>query len=224
MREKPILIIAGPSAGGKTTLSEKVMELFSTFRPVRSVTTRAPRGDRHDDEYTYVSRERFFEMVREGELLEHAEYSGDLYGTPRAEIDRIHDEGCVPLLVLNLEGVASLAAAIEYDVCALYVFSDPNVAEQRLYDRYIGESPTPEGLARFVRRKDQNLEDYAILPSMAALFYATVENFTTVSDAVVSITMTYGAFARGEQRQAEKVSSDFEALADFARRKTENAR
>ena len=224
MREKPILIIAGPSAGGKTTLAEKMMELFSTFRPVRSVTTRAPRGDSHDDEYTYVDRERFLELVKDGELLEHAEYSGDLYGTPRAEIDRIHDEGCVPLLVLNLEGVASLAAAIEYDVCALYVFSDPNVAEQRLYDRYIGESPTPEGLARFVRRKDQNLEDYAILPSMEALFYATVENFTTVSDAVVSITMTYGAFARGEQRQAEKVSSDFEALADFARRKLENAR
>ena len=224
MRAKPILIIAGPSAGGKTTLAERVMELFSIFSPVRSVTTRAPRGDSHDDEYTYVSRERFFEMERDGELLEYAEYSGDLYGTPRAEIDRIHGEGGVPLLVLNLEGVASLAAAVEYDSCALYVFSDPNEAEQRLYDRYIGESPTPEGLSRFVSRKNQNLEDYMILPSMAPLFFATVENFTTVSDAVVSITMTYGEFARGEEKHTEKVERDFEALADFARRKLENAR
>ena len=89
MKEKgKLFVISGPSGAGKSTVVFKAMEgrddvCFST-----SVTTRKPRsGEVDGKEYFFVDLDRFKEMVENDELLEHAEYVANSYGTPRAYVE-----------------------------------------------------------------------------------------------------------------------------------------
>ena len=71
---RKILIIAGPSAVGKTTIVHEIMKKGNIpFELVRSATTRPMRGDGFDSEYIYVSREEFSMLVECGGVLEYTE-------------------------------------------------------------------------------------------------------------------------------------------------------
>ena len=155
-----ILIIAGASAVGKTVVASRLMELDPSFRLIRSATTRLPRGDGHDSEYLYYSREEFLSAVKKGEMLEYMEYSGELYGTPRAELVRVSGEGYTPLLILDLNGVESLNNAEGVEPMSVYIYDDINKIEQRLYDRYLNP-PSAKGLSSFVARKKQKYRGFS---------------------------------------------------------------
>jgi len=221
MRERTLLVIAGPSAGGKTTVMDTLCKMDNRFVPVRSVTTRAPRGDSFDAEYTYADREGFLTLVEDKMLLEWAEYGGDLYGTPKSAVDGILAEGKIPTLVLNLDGVRSLST-LDYDLCAVYVFCDPNVAEQRLYDRYVGDAPSVEGLSDFVKRRERNLSDYTVLPDMTDKFFATLMNEGTPEESAAALRELVAEFVAGGEKKRAQVENDFSALRDFALAKSGN--
>lgn len=70
-----------------------------------SVTTRAPRpGETDGVEYHFVDEAEFERLVAAGELLEHAEYAGHHYGTPRAPVDAALGQGVPALLEIDLQG------------------------------------------------------------------------------------------------------------------------
>ena len=78
-----LYVISGPSGCGKSTVVHAVMAKYPNLRFSVSATTRPIRpGELDGEDYFFVTRERFDEMLREGELLEHAEYVGNCYGTP----------------------------------------------------------------------------------------------------------------------------------------------
>ena len=87
MKSRSILILVGPSAVGKTTVANELVRSYGYFSFIRSLTTRPPRGDGNDDEYLYTTREGFLREIECGGVLEHTEYDGTLYGTPRSEIE-----------------------------------------------------------------------------------------------------------------------------------------
>ena len=184
---KRILVLAGPSAVGKTTVSDEIMRQNGAFSLIRSATSRAPRGDAYDDEYIYISREEFLSAVESGEMLEYTEYSGQLYGTPRSEIGRALSEGKLPLLILDLSGVASLRSG-EYasDALFVYLYDDLNTLEERLYARYM-TPPTVEGLAKFVRRREQNIADYLGFEAKAELFDLMLSNAAPVTETASAV-------------------------------------
>ena len=84
MTEKGVLIIvSAPSGCGKSTILHRLMEKREKLCFSVSVTTRAPRtGEVNGVDYFFITREKFDEMVENGEFLEHAEYVGNCYGTP----------------------------------------------------------------------------------------------------------------------------------------------
>ena len=84
MSEKGVLVvISGFSGAGKGTVVKRLMENDS-FRLSISATTRAPRpGEQDGREYFFLSREEFQNRIEEGRFLEWAEFSGNLYGTPK---------------------------------------------------------------------------------------------------------------------------------------------
>ena len=184
---KKMLVIAGPSAVGKTTVSDEITRQNSKFELVRSATTREARGDGHDSEYLYMTREEFESKIAAGGVLEHTEYSGELYGTPRSEVERILAEGGVPMLILDLAGVASMRAS-DYaeDALFVYLYDDLDTLEERLYARYM-TPPTDTGLAKLVRRKEQNIADYLGFAEHAELFDITVSNSTSVNETAAKI-------------------------------------
>jgi guanylate kinase len=90
-------VVTGPSGVGKGTLIRALRERHPELALSVSATTRGPReGEEHGRDYYFLTREGFQERVDGGEFLEHAEYAGNRYGTPRSELDR-------PLKALVLE-------------------------------------------------------------------------------------------------------------------------
>ena len=108
-----LTVLSGPSGVGKGTVVARVRELYPHIWVSVSCTTRAPRpGERDGVEYRFVTRARFRAMIEAGELLEHAEFSGNLYGTPRqAVLDKLA-AGTPSLLEIELQGARQVRSTL----------------------------------------------------------------------------------------------------------------
>ncbi|MBW2039200.1 MAG: guanylate kinase [Deltaproteobacteria bacterium] len=85
-----LFVVSAPSGAGKTTLLKKMISQLAGVGLSISYTTRPPRlGEREGIDYFFVSRGEFINMVKEGEFIEWAQVHGDLYGTPRANLETL---------------------------------------------------------------------------------------------------------------------------------------
>ncbi len=137
MAEKgTLLVLSGPSGVGKSTVLRKMMDGRDDMAFSVSATTRAPRpGEEEGKDYFFVTRERFDEMVERGELLEHAEFVGNCYGTPRSQVEQRLEAGITVVLDIEVQGAAQVKALMPE---ALTVFLAPpslEALEQRLRGR-----------------------------------------------------------------------------------------
>ncbi|MBO5907446.1 MAG: hypothetical protein J6Q85_04800 [Clostridia bacterium] len=206
-RENALLIIAGPSAVGKTTIAYSLIERDSRYEFVRSVTTRASRGDAYDSEYIYITIPEFRELIENGGVLEHTEYAGNLYGTPRSEVERILREGKIPLLVLDINGVGSLVKnAGDLSPCGVYVYDELSIIEKRLYDRFIGMSPTADGEKKYESRKRQNISDFLGIVDTAPRFFAFIHNKGTVEETSLAVEAAFKDFTLGRAREDARIA------------------
>lgn len=106
-----VLVITGPSGVGKGTLIRGLRERLAGLELSVSATTRRPRpGEVAGREYHFLTEEGFQGLIDRGELLEHAEYAGHRYGTPRAELERPAELGLV--LEIELEGARQVRRAL----------------------------------------------------------------------------------------------------------------
>ena len=106
-----LIIVSAPSGCGKSTVVHALMEQRDKLRFSVSATTRAPReGEVDGVDYFFVSRERFQQMVDEGAFLEHAEYVGNCYGTPRAPVEQQLAEGYDVYLDIDVQGAMQVKA------------------------------------------------------------------------------------------------------------------
>lgn len=116
------VVLAGPSGSGKTTIGRKVVERRGDVRFSVSATTRSPRPDEEDGEdYHFVDRAGF-ERLRDGDgLLEWAEVHGELYGTPRSNLDRAREAGHKLLLDIDVQGARSVRRRVAESVSIFVV-------------------------------------------------------------------------------------------------------
>ncbi|MBE6969615.1 MAG: guanylate kinase [Ruminococcaceae bacterium] len=123
-----LLVLSGPSGCGKGTVLRALMDGREDMAFSVSATTRAPRpGEVDGREYYFVSRERFMEMVERGELLEHAEFVGNCYGTPKAPVLQQLEAGRHVLLDIEVQGAAQVKKAMPEAV--LVFLAPPSLAE-----------------------------------------------------------------------------------------------
>ncbi len=100
-----LIIVSAPSGCGKSTVVHALMEKRKNLRFSVSATTRKPReGETDGVDYYFVSREEFDRMVEEDAFLEHAEYVGNCYGTPREPVERQLKEGYDVYLDIDVQG------------------------------------------------------------------------------------------------------------------------
>ena len=102
-------VVSAPSGTGKTTVCRALVDADPGLRFSVSHTTRPPRPrEREGEDYHFVNRERFGELVATGAFLEHAEYAGNLYGTSWAAIDEPLAAGMDLLLEIEVQGAAQV--------------------------------------------------------------------------------------------------------------------
>lgn len=100
-----LIVISGPSGAGKSTVVFKAIEGRTDMCFSTSVTTRKPRPNEVDGrEYFFVDLERFDEMVANDELLEHASYVANNYGTPRKYVEDKLNDGMNVILDIEVNG------------------------------------------------------------------------------------------------------------------------
>lgn len=167
MKEKgKLFVISGPSGAGKSTVVFKAMEARDDVCFSTSVTTRKPRpGEVDGKEYFFVDLDRFKEMVENDELLEHAEYVANSYGTPRAYVEEKLGEGMNVILDIEVQGARQVNQKMPE---AVKIFIIPPSLEE-LERRLIGRgTDTPRAIeARLIRARQEYKEadfyDYIII-------------------------------------------------------------
>lgn len=123
-----LIIISGPSAVGKSTVLEKVMKRLPKYWFSISATTRNPRpGESDGVEYYFVSRDRFEQMIAQGELLEYMEYAGNYYGTPRTPIEDHVRDGYIVILDVDVRGKLNIRE--RYDEGVSVFIAPPSLEE-----------------------------------------------------------------------------------------------
>ncbi len=165
MSEKgKLLVISGPSGAGKSTVVFKAIEGRSDVCFSTSVTTRAPRpGEVDGREYFFIDFKRFHEMVENDELLEHAEYVTNCYGTPRAYVEQRLNEGMN--VVLDIEVLGARQVRKKMPGAVLIFIAPPSLIEleRRLRGRGTDTEEAVQGRLARARQEYQEADFYDYL-------------------------------------------------------------
>ena len=100
-----LFVVSAPSGTGKTTVVERLVQIFPDLGLSRSYTSRAMRaGEKAGVDYNFITRERFEAMIADDAFLEWADVFGNLYGTGKAETERELTGGRDLVLVIDVQG------------------------------------------------------------------------------------------------------------------------
>lgn len=130
MERGKLVVISGPSGVGKGTVVKEILREFPGYALSVSVTTRAPRpGEEDGKQYYFRSKEKFLQMVQDGEFLETAEVYGNFYGTPRFAVEKLLKEGVNVILEIDTVGALNVKRVLPEAV--LIFILPPSIDELR---------------------------------------------------------------------------------------------
>ena len=131
-----LFIIAAPSGCGKTSLVKALLGSSSKLSVSVSHTTRKPRkGEINGENYHFVSKERFGEMISNNDFVEHAEVFGNMYGTARSNIKKKLEANIDIILEIDWQGARQVRENMPNSISIFILPPSKNVLLQRLIDR-----------------------------------------------------------------------------------------
>lgn len=167
MSEKGVLIVlSGPSGAGKSTVVARAMEGRDDLCFSTSATTRQPRpGEVDGREYFFVTQQCFDEMVAHDELLEHAVYVTNSYGTPRRFVEDKLEAGMNVLLDIEVQGARQVAEKCPDAVKIFVIPPSLEELERRLTGRGTDTSDAIQGRLKRAREEycEADFYDYIII-------------------------------------------------------------
>ncbi len=109
--EQVIIIVVGPSGAGKSSFVDRIISENTQIVDVITNTTRPMRaGESQGCPYDFVSIDTFKERIEKGLFIEWAEVHGNLYGTPKSEVERITALGKATIMDIDIQGAKSFKA------------------------------------------------------------------------------------------------------------------
>ena len=161
-----LFVISGPSGAGKSTVLALAMQGREDVCFSVSVTTRQPRpGEVDGKDYFFITRQRYDEMVAGGELLEHAQYVSNGYGTPREFVINKLNEGINVILDIEVQGARQVKAAMPDCVSIFVVPPSIDELKRRLEGRGTETEETINARLERARQeyKETEIYDYIII-------------------------------------------------------------
>ena len=124
-----LLILSSPSGAGKSSLTKRLMAWDPSLSFSVSATTRAPRpGEVDGRDYYFRSRPEFEALIASGQMLEHAEVFGNLYGSPRGPVEEAMLAGRDTVFDIDWHGGQQIRQAMRDDVVSIFILP-PSIAE-----------------------------------------------------------------------------------------------
>ena len=161
-----LIVVSGPSGAGKSTVVFKTIEGREDMCFSTSVTSRQPRpGEVDGREYFFIDRERFLEMIENDELLEHAEYVGNFYGTPRAFVEDKLAAGVNVFLDIEVQGARQVSEKMPEAIKVFLIPPSLEELRQRLVKRGTDSPEAIEGRLRRAREEysEADFYDYIVI-------------------------------------------------------------
>ena len=181
MRRGKTFIICGPSGVGKGTVVARLLASNPNLYFSVSATTRQPRhGEVDGVHYHFLSREQFQQWIAEDAFLEHAEFVGNYYGTPKKYVDAAMDQGRDVILDIEIQGAEQVHQQ-RPEAVRIYV-APPSWAE--LERRLIGRGT--EDMEKVRSRLERGKQEFAAASSFDYfVINDTVDNAVTEISAVM---------------------------------------
>lgn len=149
-----LFVVSAPAGCGKDTILEQVLAKEDNVGYSVSATTRAPRvGEVDGTHYFFITRERFEEMIANGEVLEYTEYCGNYYGTPRKGVEAMLAEGRDVVLKIEIEGAMNIKKLFP-DCCLVFILP-PSMRELERRLRKRGTEDEPTIMRRIAQAKNE---------------------------------------------------------------------
>jgi len=131
-----LFIVSGFSGAGKGTIVKAFMDRNTGIELSISATSRECRvGEEHGVHYYYITREAFEEMIRSGDMFEHATYVGNYYGTPKSFVMNKLDEGKDVILEIEMQGALQVKKMYPESIMIFVVPPHANDLKERLIHR-----------------------------------------------------------------------------------------
>ena len=125
-----LVVVSGFSGAGKGTLMKELLKRYDNYALSVSATTRQPReGEKDGEDYFFVNREYFQQMIEEGRLVEYAQYVNHYYGTPRDYVEKKMAEGKDVILEIEIQG--ALKVKKRFPDALLIFVTPPSAGELR---------------------------------------------------------------------------------------------
>ena len=125
-----LVVVSGFSGAGKGTLMKELLKRYDNYALSVSATTRQPReGEKDGEDYFFVNREYFQQMIEEGRLVEYDQYVNHYYGTPRDYVEKKMAEGKDVILEIEIQG--ALKVKKRFPDALLIFVTPPSAGELR---------------------------------------------------------------------------------------------
>jgi len=182
MRRGKAFIITGPSGVGKSTVLHALMKKRENLYFSVSATTRDPRpGEENGVHYHFLDKAIFETWITQDEFLEHAEFVGNFYGTPKKYVYAAMEEGKDVILDIEVQGAEQVAQKMPEVVRIFIAPPSWEELERRLRDR---KTDSDDKIQKRLQRARTDAEaaasyDYFVIND-------TVENAVTELDAIMT--------------------------------------
>jgi guanylate kinase len=155
-----MVVLSSPSGAGKTTLTKQILNTSKNILMSVSATTRQPRpGEVDGEDYIFLSKSKFSEMIDNDEFLEYAKVFDNFYGTPRAPVEDALAGGFDIVFDIDWQGAQQLTQAAANDLVKIFILP-PNMQEleNRLRSR---AQDSDDVIARRMSKSENEISHWA---------------------------------------------------------------
>ena len=182
-KEGMLILFSGPSGVGKDTVLDVVLNKNKELQKSISLTTRNIRENETDGkDYYFITVPKFHEMIENGEVLEYAQYGSNIYGTPKAPVDKWLSEGKTVILKIEVQGAKNIKEMYPDSVGIFLLPPSMEVLEKRLRSRGTEDEEDIQRRLEIARDEIRKSVDYD--------YFVINENIESAADDALTIIRT----------------------------------